>query len=278
MEPQIRYVRSAEGTKIPLSTFGEGQPLVWMGSIGFSSMDLQWRLPSREGIERLAETRMVVRYDNRGQGLSAGESAIVAIAYAARNPAKVRRIVLVGGAARGSDFTASARTRAVRRLIEIDWEAYVRTVMMMNFGWTELGRRAAEASVGGVTPEAYVAAQRATREYDVTGLLPHLRCPALVVHLRGSPWVSLDVARRLAASLPNARLVQFDQEHPLILSGEAAAQIIEQFLDEDEPRAETASPLPSGTAIILFADIADSTALTERLGDAAFREKARDLD
>jgi len=177
MEPQIRYVRSADGTKIALSTLGEGQPLVWMGSIGFSSMDLQWRLPSREGIERLAETRMVVRYDNRGQGLSdrdvsdfslearvsdlaavteaaaqgavdlvtAGESAIVAIAYAARNPAKVRRIVLVGGAARGSDFTASARTRAVRRLIEIDWEAYVRTVMMMNFGWTELGRRAAEA-------------------------------------------------------------------------------------------------------------------------------------
>jgi class 3 adenylate cyclase len=33
-----------------------------------------------------------------------------------------------------------------------------------------------------------------------------------------------------------------------------------------------------GTAIILFADIADSTALTERLGDAAFREKARALD
>ena len=35
---------------------------------------------------------------------------------------------------------------------------------------------------------------------------------------------------------------------------------------------------PSGTAIILFADIADSTALTERLGDAAFRQKARELD
>src|SRR4030066_906539 len=38
------------------------------------------------------------------------------------------------------------------------------------------------------------------------------------------------------------------------------------------------SPLPSGTAIILFADIVDSTALTERMGDAAFRDKARELD
>jgi len=35
---------------------------------------------------------------------------------------------------------------------------------------------------------------------------------------------------------------------------------------------------PAGTATILFADIADSTALTERMGDAAFRAKARELD
>ena len=32
------------------------------------------------------------------------------------------------------------------------------------------------------------------------------------------------------------------------------------------------------TAVILFADIVDSTALTERLGDAAFRSAARTLD
>lgn len=35
---------------------------------------------------------------------------------------------------------------------------------------------------------------------------------------------------------------------------------------------------PSGTAIILFADIADSTALTELMGDAQFRTKTRELD
>src|SRR5439155_10440204 len=36
--------------------------------------------------------------------------------------------------------------------------------------------------------------------------------------------------------------------------------------------------IPAGTAVILFADIVDSTALTERLGDGAFRERARGLD
>jgi class 3 adenylate cyclase len=34
----------------------------------------------------------------------------------------------------------------------------------------------------------------------------------------------------------------------------------------------------SGTAIILFTDIADSTSLTERMGDAAFRTDSRALD
>jgi len=36
--------------------------------------------------------------------------------------------------------------------------------------------------------------------------------------------------------------------------------------------------LGEGMAVLLFADIAESTALTEQLGDAAFREKARELD
>jgi class 3 adenylate cyclase len=53
---------------------------------------------------------------------------------------------------------------------------------------------------------------------------------------------------------------------------------ITRFLDEGnaEPPAPAAT-VPHGTAIILFADIVDSTALTERLGDTAFREKAREL-
>ena len=52
---------------------------------------------------------------------------------------------------------------------------------------------------------------------------------------------------------------------------------IDAFLREGEERAAATPELPSGTAIILFADIVDSTALTERLGDAAFRAKAREL-
>jgi class 3 adenylate cyclase len=56
-------------------------------------------------------------------------------------------------------------------------------------------------------------------------------------------------------------------------------RVIREFFALPPQRGDAASTeLPSGTAIILFADIADSTALTERLGDAAFRAAARALD
>ncbi len=38
------------------------------------------------------------------------------------------------------------------------------------------------------------------------------------------------------------------------------------------------SELPEGMTAILFLDIADSTALTSKLGDAAYRDKERELD
>jgi len=50
-------------------------------------------------------------------------------------------------------------------------------------------------------------------------------------------------------------------------------------LVEEELGVEAEEPqLPEGTATILFADIADSTLLTEQLGDAPFRARARELD
>ncbi len=74
--------------------------------------------------------------------------------------------------------------------------------------------------------------------------------------------------------------MQLDQEEVAVPARPRSNRqtIVERFLDEDDrgPNNEPRSR-PALTAI-LFADIADSTALTERLGDADFRAKARDLD
>jgi adenylate cyclase len=88
----------------------------------------------------------------------------------------------------------------------------------------------------------------------------------------------MDQARAAALLFPNCRFVPLDGDIYHFLFGDLSyVDTIIDFLDEDRrrPRAEG---LPSGTAIILFADIADSTGLTERLGDRAFRERSKTLD
>jgi class 3 adenylate cyclase len=70
-------------------------------------------------------------------------------------------------------------------------------------------------------------------------------------------------ATKVAAAIPGARLLTTDD----------LATAVAEFVREGEPAPEPS--LPSGMTAILFADIVDSTALTERLGDTAFRDKAR---
>jgi class 3 adenylate cyclase len=73
------------------------------------------------------------------------------------------------------------------------------------------------------------------------------------------------------AAIPNAKL------HPI---REGGFGVVGDFL-AGKAAASTARPTrraDAGTAVILFADIVDLTARTERMGDAGFRERARALD
>jgi class 3 adenylate cyclase len=111
---------------------------------------------------------------------------------------------------------------------------------------------------------------------DVTGLLPLIVTPTLVLKHSGLEYVSMDMTRRLAAGIRNASLVVV--EGKLTEATEQVQAAIDEFLGDAPKRgSRDFTQVPSGTAVILFADIADSTALTERLGDASFRAKAREL-
>ena len=72
MEPQIRYVRSDDGTNIAYSVVGSGRPLVYVGSpTTILTLETDWHIPRvRRSIERLAEGRLFVHTDARGRGLS----------------------------------------------------------------------------------------------------------------------------------------------------------------------------------------------------------------
>ena len=259
MEPQIRYVKSADGTRIAVSTIGQGPPLVYLPSGWLDSVEMYWQIPeTRANLERLAERRKIVLFDPRGSGLSERDVsdysldarlddlavvidsldapvvdllAIVhagplAISYATNNPTKVGSLVLFNGLARGRDVIRNPRTRALRRLIEADWELYVQAWVMVYFGWTELGRIVAHTIMGSMNAESFLARLRALQEDDCVARLPDVRCPTLVMLQRNGQIVSLETSRQIVAGVPNARLALVDQENPLAFADEVGVRII----------------------------------------------------
>ena len=103
-------------------------------------------------------------------------------------------------------------------------------------------------------------------------------CLFLPTAIGGSDWI--DQARALASRMPDAAvqpIVGATNRERAQQSRDAINAFFTRGADARPPR-DPAPDLASGTAVILFTDIVDSTALTERLGDARFRDASRALD
>jgi class 3 adenylate cyclase len=122
-----------------------------------------------------------------------------------------------------------------------------------------------------------MAARRLENKVDLIALLPAVKQPVLVLERERGPGHRF--ATRVAQYLPSGELRFVPGVGPTAYPDhEQIVAATLEFIGAGKASRSVAEVGPSGTAIILFADIADSTALTERLGDAAFREMARELD
>jgi len=316
MEPQIQYCTAADGTRIAFSVRGDGDgvPFVYAPSAPFSNVrepaDLVGRTdPFRQGA---AGFRRTCTFDFRGCGLSdhnvqdltlealcsdleavvdrlgweklslygMGMSGPVAVLYATRHPERVTRIILRETYLRASDMGRIPRMRALGAVLRVDWESYCDLMALTMSGWENLdeARERSAWLARNSTHEEVMAFAAATASYDVTPVVGQIHVPTLVLNPNYMPVPSADMARAMVARIHDARLLLFGSNERADLFAR-----MEEFLAEgDTPQAASSrsesAELPSGTAVILFADIADSTGLTERLGDTAFRDKARDLD
>jgi class 3 adenylate cyclase len=207
----------------------------------------------------------------------AGTSGPVAIAYAARHPERVSHLILWSTYAQPSDWSQSPAVQAVRALMDKDWTFYTETAARALLGWSEgePARRFAALIRESITPEGLQAAVRAVSEFDVAALLPRVEVPTLVLQRRQAGGPGVSVARALASRIPDARLILLEGESaaPYLGDTEAVLQAIDEFLGEGEEAAAQAAP--SGLVTILFTDMVDSTALTQRLGDAKAQELVR---
>lgn len=306
MELPIQYATARDGVRIAYAVVGSGPPIVRMPTPVFSHIQLEWR----ESVlfERMAERCTVIPFDPRGTGLSdrepedlslearvldleavadripyerfvlhaVGWSGPMAVTYALAHPDRVSRLILDGTVARNRRVTQTPQNRAFVTLSE-DWEAMTENLAFAIFGLGgEDAKRVGAFFRACVEPHMAGRIIRALDEDDATDLLPLVRCPTLVLQHTGLHDSPAEFGREIASAIPDARLVLLGGRHND--DTDVLLRNIVEFVGAEPLAPRAAAAAAPGTAVILFTDIADSTALTERLGDAAFRTASRELD
>jgi len=311
MEPQIRFCTSADGTRIGYATLGEGPPLVQVGPWG-GNLERDWKHPDGHAfLERLSRGRLYVAFDRRGVGASRGQvddlsleaqvadvaavvdhlglerfdlwgiidGAAVSVAYAARHPERVSRLVLWTAYPCGVESVRPGAARGLVELILGNWSLARRAIADVTFpsGPTDLQRWFSDSLRDHASPEMTAKCVEFLASVDVRPYLPQVKAPTLVLHRRGARDAPLAAGRAAAALIADARFVALegDIDDPMI--GDISyVETVTQFLDEGRGQGPAAEA-PTGSAVhtILFTDVEGSTALTQRLGDAKAREVLR---
>jgi len=307
MEPRIQYATTSDRVHVAFTTIGRGPPLVVSGDIADAHVELVWRedIPLAHLYRSLAERSTIIKFDPRGLGLSdrdyshlalddrlldleavvqqlalddfrllgCGVGGPLAIHYAARHPERVSKLVLLGSPVRTAELLAHHRIANLSGLISTDWEMYLENLAAVNVGYGhEEASRVAKFLAACVEPGGLLRLGAAWAQDDATEALMRVQCPTLIIHLSGVHYLTIEMARELASGIPKSQLVVVNSDW----GGpqQEVALTINDFVAIEDRLFDS----PSDTAVILFVDVVDSTALTERLGDTAFRDKARGLD
>nr|MDT0663170.1 alpha/beta fold hydrolase [Micromonospora sp. DSM 115978] len=270
----IRFCRAVDGTRIAYALTGEGPPLVraanWLTRLDVDRTVPMWA----HWFAGLTRNHQLVRYDERGYGLSdwttpgtsiddwiqdldavadalgldrfpllgVSQGSAVALAYAARRPERVSRLILAAVHVRG---------RLVRADDDNDREAAVVDMDLARVGWltqersflrfyasqfqadaaperwdefTTLQRRTTSAENG-------VQFLEALARINVSHLAHQVTCPTLIIHSRDDARVPASEATRLAAHIPDSRLVLLDGRNHLLTASEPAWPLFLQHLD-----------------------------------------------
>lgn len=161
--------------------------------------------------------------------LALSQGCAVSVAYAARHPDRVSHLILVGGFAVGfnnrSNTTAADRERwaAMKTLMKLGWgsdDATFRqlfTSTMMPTATREQADAFNELQRLSASADCAVRYLDTVAEFDVRHLLPKVRAPTLVMHVRDDLRIPIALGRELAAGIPNARFAALPGKNHVLL-------------------------------------------------------------
>ena len=132
-----------------------------------------------------------------------------AVAFAARHPDRVERLILYGAYARGVDVAPADVRAAVVAAIRSHWGLGSRLLAQSFLGDDTDGAQARLARLQRESTDAETAARLLEFVYsvDVTADVPNVAAPAVVLHRRFDRAVPYALGRELAAALPDATFV-----------------------------------------------------------------------
>ncbi len=268
----IAFCRAADGVRLAYAVAGEGPPLVraanWMTHLGYDIESPVWR----HWVRDLALGHQFIRYDERGCGLSDWEAGdfvfedwvsdlesvvealglerfpllgvsqggAVAVAYAARHPERVTKLILCSAYARG---------RAVRAMNDDERLAAALDLDLARVGWGRDDPAFRQVFAAQFRPdgtradwEAFDHLQRRTTSpdnavrfleefarIDVRDMAERVSCPTLILHARDDHRVPMRFGEELAAIIPDSRLVPLSSNNHLLTETEPAWNV---FRDE----------------------------------------------
>jgi pimeloyl-ACP methyl ester carboxylesterase/DNA-binding CsgD family transcriptional regulator len=257
---EIRFLRVA-GHRVAYTLNGDGPALVapawWV-----SHLELDWRNQRyREFWESFGEGYTLVRYDRLGVGMSdrdvrdeelqlegdvatlravldelalegvvlAGGSSggCAAIAFAARFPERVSRLLLYGAYAEGSAITSPEVREAIVGTVRSHWGLGSRVLADMFLGDSDSveQERLARYQRAAADPATAAALLELIYRNDVRADLEQVRAPTLVVHRRGDRAIPYRLGREIAAGIAGASLVPLDGSAHFPWAGDASSVV-----------------------------------------------------
>lgn len=125
------------------------------------------------------------------------------------------------------------------------------------------------------SPKMVRALVSAYEQTDVTGVLPSIGVPVLVLHRTGD-FVPVANAYLIAQRIPGARLVELPGDDHAFWKGDVEPVIseIQEFVTGSRGRVEPDRVLST----VLFSDVVGSTGRAAELGDAAWRRELEGLE
>jgi len=273
MNQEIRFCTAPDNTRLAYAKAGQGHPLVKAAN-WLCHLEYEWNSPIwQPWLEGWSRYHTLYRYDQRGCGLSdwnvsdfsfdrlvgdletvvdaAGlerfdllgisQGGSIAIAYTARHPERVSRLVVYGGYVQGS-LSGNPTPEEIEvaevglKLLKLSWgnedPAYreVFTKFLIRDGTPEQFAWLNKLELVSTSPENALELRRTFINVDIRELAKTIQIPTLVFQSKNDMMVPFEKGRQTAAHIPGARFVALDGKNHVLLSTEpAAVQFWEEF-------------------------------------------------